>query len=115
MSNSLDQLLGVHEQALKLRAYRQQVLASNLANADTPNFKARDFDFAAVLKDALSARAAAPQPQLQFRRPLQPSLDGNTVELDVERAQFAENALRYEAELTFLNAHIKTLLAALQG
>lgn len=118
--NSLDGLLGFHEQALKLRIQRQEILASNIANADTPNYKARDLDFAAALKEALagSGESAVPEkaePQVLYRTQVQPSLDGNTVDMDVERAQFADNALRIEAELTFLTERIKTMLAAIRG
>ena len=124
MVNRLDELLRFHATALGLRGERQQLLASNIANADTPDYKARDIDFARALKAALDAPSApagqtgipaGAQPQVLYRTVQQPSADGNTVDLDVERAQFAQNALRYEANLTFLNGQIKTLLAAIQG
>lgn len=123
MVNKLDELLNFHSQALGLRGMRQQLLASNIANADTPDYKARDIDFQKALKTALDAPqsasatrpAAAPQTHILYRTVLQPSADGNTVDMDVERAQFAENATRYEANLTFLNAQIKAILAAIQG
>lgn len=110
--------------ALSGLARRQQVIANNIANADTPGFKARDFDFRAALETALASAAPgasagatsmAGKPELLYRQPLQPSLDGNTVEMDVERAQFADNAVRYEAEIAFINAHLRNLLAVLQG
>jgi flagellar basal-body rod protein FlgB len=119
--------------ALALLAQRQQVLAANVANADTPGFKARDFDFAKALAEArgeaggLSATAArhlqssgAPAHtlstvQLQWRHADQPALDGNTVDLDRERTQFAENALRYEATLRFINNDVRTMLSAITG
>lgn len=123
MVNKLDELLRFHSTALGLRSERQQLLASNIANADTPDYKARDIDFQKALKAALAApqsatgspAAAAPQPQILYRAVLQPSADSNTVDMDVERAQFAENATRYEANLTFLNGQIKAMLAAIQG
>lgn len=126
MVNKLDQLLQLHSQALNLRAQRQQILASNIANADTPNFKARDIDFQQALRSALAESNAvtdskmagggqSTSPQLLYRTVVQPSADGNTVDMDVERAHFAENAARYEASLRFLNGQIKGLLAAIQG
>ena len=134
MANSLDQTLQFHAEALSLRGLRQQVLASNIANADTPGYNARDIDFTKSLQDAVSGRVSAnaltrtvnthlASPQaatasgspLLYRQVVQPSLDGNTVDMDVERAQFAENAVRYEANLMFLNSQLKSLLAAIQG
>lgn len=126
---------GFHRQAIGLRQYRQEVLAANIANADTPHYKARDFDFAATLQAAMSgatmrlpetvlrltserhipARASAPEPtQLLYRQPLQPSMDSNTVDMDVERVQFADNALRYQAGLAAVSARIRTMMTALQ-
>jgi len=120
--------------ALGLQAQRAKVLASNIANADTPNYQARDFDFSVALAQAAQATAhsptepvrthpahlsgtgtTAPAPVLQYRQPLQPSLDGNSVDLDTERAAFAENSVRYEASLRFLNGQIKTMLTAING
>ena len=125
MVNKLDELLNFHSQALGLRAMRQQILASNIANADTPGYKARDIDFRQALKAAIDAPEAQPgtpaiamataEPQILYRTVVQPSADGNTVDMDVERAQFAENAARYEANLTFLNGRIRSMLAAIQG
>ena len=124
MVNKLDELLGFHHQALNLRSLRQQVLASNIANADTPGYKARDIDFKAALSAAIQppkgepptgAPAAASPPQLLYRQMIQPSVDGNTVEMDVERAQFAENSLHYEANITMLTHQIRTMLSAIQG
>lgn len=119
-----------HEQALKLRALRNQVLSSNIANADTPNYKARDIDFKAALSAAKGdgatlrttsdrhLRSFSTNPlgaEMMYRLPMQSSLDGNTVEADVEQAQFAENALQYRATLQFLDGQIKTLKFALKG
>ncbi len=124
------QSLGYHEQALQVRAQRNRVLASNIANADTPNFKARDIDFADTMKavqtssfnlqrtSALHQQAwstTTSGAQLKYRVPTQPSMDGNTVQTDVEQAQFAENALQYRASLTFIDGQIKTLRYALKG
>ena len=122
--------LSQHEQALRFRALRNQVLSSNIANADTPNFKARDLDFADALKGARlesigltktselhkqawgTTRGGA---QSMYRVPTQPTLDGNTVEMDVEQAAFAENALQYRASLAFLDGKIRSLRYALKG
>jgi len=136
MIGKLDEALQFHQTALRLRAERQQVLASNIANADTPNYKARDIDFGSALKQAM---AGAPQPaaaltktapahlagvpagmtasglQLQYRTAAQGSVDGNTVDMDVERTQFADNALRYEASVIFVNGQLRKLLTAIQG
>ncbi|MEX2257912.1 MAG: flagellar basal body rod protein FlgB [Woeseia sp.] len=119
-----------HEQALNLRALRHEVLSSNITNADTPHYKARDVDFQAVMKSAQNGalslkktsdlhnsgvnpeRAGA---NLMYRVPTQPALDGNTVEADVEQAAFAENAVQYRASLTFLNGTINSLRYALKG
>ena len=133
MATELDNQLQFHAQALNLRAQRQQLLASNIANADTPGYKARDIDFGKSLQDALAGRAqpvvvtrtaaghVAPAPTgsaaggAQYRTAMQPALDGNTVDMDVERAHFAENAIHYEANLMFINSQLKSLLAAIQG
>lgn len=113
----LDQMFRFQAEALKLRSARQELLSSNIANADTPNYKAVDFDFASALKEAVAAPAGkdAPQPTLLYRNPPQAALDNNTVDMDAERAQFADNTVRYEAALRFLNAQIKTMLTAMQG
>jgi flagellar basal-body rod protein FlgB len=118
-----------HVEALKLRELRHRVLSSNIANADTPHYKARDIDFAAALKsaqtDAFGLRRTSERHLAGFapgngvtpayRIPTQPSLDGNTVETDVEQAAFAENAVRYRASLTFLDGAIRTLRYAIKG
>ena len=99
-------------------ASAQELLAANIANADTPNYKAVDIDFgqalAAATRAAPGARSAAAR-RCSIACPRRPALDGNTVDMDVERAQFADNAVRYEAALRVLNAQIKTMLAAVQG
>lgn len=127
-----DPHLQFQELALGLRARRQQVLASNIANATTPHYKARDLDFAAALQSAQSGRAASgmaktserhlsgvaggssAEAAMRYRVPLQPSIDGNTVDMDVERTQFAENAVRYEASLSFMNSLLRKRIDALQ-
>lgn len=138
MIGKLDDYLRFNETALSLRSQRQQVLASNIANADTPNYKARDIDFASAMQGAL-ARTQPPAGVLNktaaghvggagqngdalpdgtpllYRTPAQGSADNNTVDMDVERNQFADNALRYEAGITLLNSQIRGLMAAIQG
>lgn len=133
MVSKLDNAFSFQQQALGLRAQRQQVLAANIANADTPNYKARDFDFSAVLKEAVAGRSTGNLPlattsgrhlqgssetgpaRLMYRADVQSSVDGNTVNMDVERAQFTENAIQYEAGVTFITGQIKTLMSAIQG
>lgn len=147
MTDALD----FHGRALQLRASRQETISSNIANADTPNFKARDFDFSAALREAngmapadSGMREALPaaegglptvalarthrrhramgmgamhngQPELKYVNPEQPSMDGNTVDLNRERAQFSQNAVGYEASLRFLNGRIRTMMTAIRG
>jgi flagellar basal-body rod protein FlgB len=108
-----DTIFGVHATALKLRGQRMNVLASNIANAATPNYKARDIDFRKAL--SLAQEGQSPDAALKFRVPLQTSLDGNTVELPTEQTAFAENALAYRTSLTFLNSRINSLTRALKG
>lgn len=116
--------LDLHSQALILRARRQEILAANIANADTPNFKARDIDFSQALTQALSKSTHARTPngksdglndRLLYRLPEQASGDGNTVDMDRERANFADNAVRYEATLRFINGKIRGMLSAIRG
>jgi flagellar basal-body rod protein FlgB len=126
MIGKLDDYLRFNEMALSLRSQRQELLASNIANADTPNFKARDIDFSNALQGALArypnARAAADGKTLAdgatpvlYRTVTQGAVDGNTVDMDTERTQFADNALRYEAGITMLNQQIRNMLTAIQG
>jgi len=141
MLDKLDQTLRFQQTALSLRGYRQEILSANIANADTPYYKARDIDFSSALKTALGTSApgaSAPvqstglmrtsaqhltgtQPQsaglsqLLYRVPYQASADGNTVEMDNERSQFARNAIQYEAGIGFISAQIKNLLAVVQS
>ena len=133
MLSRIDQELNVSQTALGLRAYRQEMLASNIANADTPNFKARDIDFKSSLNAALGKSPAAQLPltrtevghlagsagnrygaNLQYRTDYQSSVDGNTVNMDVERGAFAENALHMEALLSFVRDKFKDLNLAVQ-
>jgi flagellar basal-body rod protein FlgB len=114
VSQSLsDNLFGIHANALKLREQRMSMLASNIANAATPNFKARDLDFRAAL--SLAENGQSIDGATVYRVPVQPSLDGNTVELATEQTAFAENALAYRSSLSFLQGRISTLNRALKG
>jgi flagellar basal-body rod protein FlgB len=144
MALNLDSYLGVHAQALTLEAQRTELLAANMANADTPNYKARDIDFKAALAAASADGAPASSSSgsalamsttngahlgaagvdsadapiganLKYRVPMAPSLDGNTVDTQLEQAAFAENSVRYQATLTFLNARLKELMTAIVG
>ena len=139
--NALDASFNFHESSLRLRAQRQELLAGNIANADTPNFKARDLDFSTALKSAISensqlttlgntmkpiatsamhigannAATPAEATDIKYRGILQGSVDGNTVDMDVERNQFTDNAIRYEASVLMISGKIKRMLAAIQG
>lgn len=135
MPSRLDSYLGVHAQALTLRSKRSELLATNLANADTPNYRARDIDFKSALAAASGQKTAGgvhlsttqsghigpatgngtSTPELKYRTPLAPSLDGNTVDPQLEQAAFAENTVRYQATLNFLNAKFRGLLTAITG
>ncbi len=137
MYGRLDDAFRFNQAALSLRGQRQQILASNIANADTPNYKARDFNFTAALQRVIDNKApdtvalsktssnhlmgkltgeTLPDgTPLQFRQPVQGSIDGNTVEMDTERGQFMDNAMRYEASLNMISGQVKGLLAAIQG
>jgi flagellar basal-body rod protein FlgB len=121
MLDKLTSSLDFQSKALVLRADRQRVIAGNIANADTPGYAARDFNFADALRDATAPKAAsgsaigAWDSENAYVTQTQPSLDGNSVDLDRERAAFADNAVRYEATLRFINAESKTMLSAIQG
>jgi len=117
----LDSALGLSAAALKLRGQRLDVIAGNIANASTPGFKARDLDADAALARigaggfaGMLAGEQAGAGALKFRAALQPSLDGNTVDMATEQAAFAENALKYRASLEFLNGRIQTLMSAMR-
>ena len=129
MPISINQALGILPMALSLGSQRAQILASNLANADTPGYKARDIDFSSALADAhgntlaletadsgqMQPAAAQTNVPLLYRVPIQPTVDGNTVDTQAQYAEFGRNALQYEAGLTFLTDRIKTLMTAITG
>jgi flagellar basal-body rod protein FlgB len=133
MLNRLTDTLDFQGQSLSLRAQRQRLIASNIANADTPGYVARDFDFAQALREATAVlpagqamartraghiapgAAAAGEPALNYATPSQTNLDRNTVDMDRERAAFADNAVKYEATLRFINGHVRTMLEAIKG
>jgi flagellar basal-body rod protein FlgB len=136
MPISLDQYIGVHAAALDVRGRRTELIANNLANADTPGYKARDIDFREAMARASGDKTtqgvhlsttqaghiggaasadAATSPDLKYRTPLAPALDGNTVDTQLEQGAFAENAVRYQATLTFLNNKFRGLLTAIMG
>lgn len=113
-----DKLFGVHGKALELRSQRLNLLASNIANASTPGYKARDIDFETALDEATNKGIEAKQAMkgaMGYRIPLQPSLDGNTVELSTEQTLFAENAVKYSTTLSFLEGRLNTITRALRG
>jgi flagellar basal-body rod protein FlgB len=132
-STMFDNIFGIHEQALLLHGQRLSVLSANIANADTPNYKARDIDFAEVLGQGGAGSQTAlpvsvthaghmtmndgefPAGELKYRNPYQASLDGNTVEMPVEQAAFSENNVRYQASLGFINSTISLLQFAIAG
>lgn len=118
MSIDFKQAIGVHAQALQLRAERTKVLASNIANESTPGYQARDIDFAAALSQVESSDAGGLQldtGEALYRVPYHPSSDGNTVELGVEQAAFSQNAMDFQTSLTFLNQKLKGLAKAIEG
>lgn len=135
MPLNLDTYLGVQQDALKVQSQRMEVLAKNLANVDTPNYKAQDIDFKTALAQAGSAGSSLAlkttsanqignntttgdvenSAALKYRVPLAPSLDGNTVDAQLEQAAFADNTVRYQATLTFLSGSLKDLVTAITG
>lgn len=135
MLDRLTSSLDFHGQALSLRSERQRLIASNIANADTPGYVARDMDFSAALRQATgqmqgtaalaasqpghiggaSGAAGAAQANLVYSTPSQTNLDRNTVDMDRERANFADNSVRYEATLRFINGNVRTMLDAIRG
>ena len=117
MAGYSQQLFGMHADALALRSQRLALLASNIANAATPGYKARDFDFNAALQKAQGGMTidAAAKDALAYRVPLESSLDGNTVELNTEQTMFAENAVQYRTTLSFLSGRIQTVMQAIKG
>lgn len=134
MSISFANALGIHEQALGFRAQRAEVLANNIANADTPHFKARDLNFANVLAQQSAKAERGPvnlnltnnrhiaaegmsmgDASLEYRNPLHASIDQNTVDLQIEQSNYAENAVQFQASFTLLNSKFKGLVSALRG
>jgi len=110
-------LFGIHGAALELRSHRMGMLTSNIANAATPGYKARDLDFGAALKSRIDGAGsdAAAASATRYRVPTMPSLDGNTVELAGEQMAFAENAVAYSATLSFIQGRVETLTRAIRG
>lgn len=131
MAINFDNALGIHAEALRVRGQRAEMLASNLANVDTPNYKAKDIDFREALKAATAGQSGnlntthqkhipltgnGPEnPQVQYRTTVQDSLDGNTVDEQIEQAQFMQNAVQYQATLEFLGGKFQSLTKALRG
>ncbi|WP_313077564.1 flagellar basal body rod protein FlgB [Melaminivora sp.] len=137
MLDKLTQQVNLHGNALLLRAERQRTIASNIANADTPGYVARDFKFSDAMRAMADSQAGAARPlstsdtrhmalpavgelgsrdsTLGYALQSQPSLDNNSVDMDRERAAFVDNAVRYEATLRFINGGAKTMLSAIQG
>ncbi len=126
--NKIGSYLDFHAQALALRSRRNEILASNIANAATPNFKARDLDFDAEIRDHLGVGPLRTtndrhlptmvnpvRDRMLFRDPINPSMDGNTVEMAVEQMEFSENVVRYQTTLSFLNKRINGLMSAIKG
>lgn len=130
MSISFDSALGIHEKALAVRSRRTEMLASNIANADTPGYKAKDVDFKSALANIetqsgnaltrtnskhIQISSAGNNADILYRVPNQSSLDGNTVDEQIEKSAFADNALHYEASIMFLDRKFKGMIAALKG
>ncbi len=126
---NFDGALGIHPQAVLLRARRAEILAANLANAETPHYQARDLDFSSLLGDEMGATKLSTTNdkhldlgdaddlglELKYRVPSQASLDQNTVDVQAERAAFLDNAMRYQASIRFLNGRLSSLLSAFRG
>jgi flagellar basal-body rod protein FlgB len=108
-------LFGIHGAALELRSQRMGLIASNIANAATPGYKARDIDFAAALKASESGAKNGADAAVLYRQPSMPSLDGNTVELAQEQVAFTENAVGYSATLSFIRGRVENITRALKG
>jgi flagellar basal-body rod protein FlgB len=128
-ANGIDKALGISPQVLALRMKRMNLLTANIANADTPDFKARDIDFRTALAKATASQTrvdttkpghialsgGVSQPQIQFRQPLQESVNGNTVDAQAEHAAFMENAMRYQASIQLLDNRISGIKKAIKG
>ncbi|PCI19808.1 MAG: flagellar basal body rod protein FlgB [Piscirickettsiaceae bacterium] len=129
MATTINTLFGIHEKALIYRSQRAEVLAANMANADTPGYKARDFDFKSVLrqmgasnsglnvtnKKHIAINSSPSSVSLAYRIPTSASLDGNTVDAQSEQARYGQNALDYQTSIRFLNGKITGYLSALRG
>lgn len=115
MSISFDKALSVHPQAVALRLSRAELLSANLANVNTPEFQAKDIDFVAEMQRSKGYFLTQSAPQQKYRIPYQASLDGNTVTLDVEQAEFSKNAQDYQMSLAFLNMKFVGLKKAIEG
>ncbi|MGK0337309.1 MAG: flagellar basal-body rod protein FlgB [Candidatus Azotimanducaceae bacterium] len=129
MKISFDNALGIHPSAISFRARRAEVIANNLVNADTPGFKARDLRFADVMKSAstpavtmrstrsghMAGSLASPSSELMYRMPLQPSIDGNTVNPETEETNYMRNAIEFQASFTFLNGKFRGMSNAIRG
>lgn len=129
MKISFDNALGIHPSAINFRAQRAEVIANNLVNADTPGFKARDLRFADVMKSAITpavtmrstrsghmaGKLASPSSELLYRTPLQPSIDGNSVNPETEQTNYMRNAIEFQASFTFLNSKFRGLSNAIRG
>ncbi|MDH3645482.1 MAG: flagellar basal body rod protein FlgB [Gammaproteobacteria bacterium] len=128
MAFSFNEAFGMHPQAISVRGKRMEIIASNLANADTPGYQARDLDFREVLRKEggnlrtvrthdrhLGHSETVPEAALKYRTPLQPSVDGNTVDPQFEQTSFADNAIRFQASLMFLDGRIRSLSDAITG
>lgn len=128
----IDRAFSIHDDAMQLRSRRSSILAANIANADTPDYKARDMDFTAMMKQSMagssnnlsmsrtndnhiSASSMRADPDIKFRNPLNASLDGNTVDMHAEQSRFSQNAVQYQTSLTLLSGKIKGLLLAIKG
>ncbi len=130
--SAIERAFSIHDDAMIMRSRRTSILAANIANADTPGYKARDMDFAKIMSQVasghesglkmkqthsshLSNSSPAIDSSIKYRNPLHASLDGNTVDMHVEQAKFSENALQYQSSLTMLNGKISNLLLAIKG
>jgi len=131
MAINFEAALGIHDKALALRGQRAEVLANNIANADTPGYQARDMDFRDVLMQAKGGQemtikrthqrhistgnAMSMAADMKYRTPMQPSTDGNTVDLNIEQAEYAENAVAFQTSFTLLNGKLRGLMSAIRG
>ncbi len=128
----IDRAFSIHDDAMILRSRRTSILAANIANADTPNYKARDLDFQSMMKSIqvdrhdhltmartsdrhMAPSQSLPENGIKYRNPLQASLDGNTVDMHAEQARFSQNAFEYQTSLTMLNSKIRGMLYAIKG